>query len=110
MNELLSLILSWAAGVLLGAVFFGGLWWTVRKGLSSKRPALWFLGSQLLRTSVTLTGFYLVAGGHWERLLACLVGFICARFMVVRLTQSSDGHQTHSATKVRNARKAPHAS
>jgi F1F0 ATPase subunit 2 len=25
--------------VLLGVIFFGGLWWTVRKGLSSKRPA-----------------------------------------------------------------------
>ena len=103
MNELLSLILSWSAGVLLGAVFFGGLWWTVRKGLSSKSPALWFLVSQLLRMSVALTGFYLVAGGHWERLLACLVGFICARVVVARLTDSFDGHHLHIATKATHA-------
>ena len=64
------LALALAAGVLLGAVFFGGLWWTVRKGLSSEQPALWFLGSLLLRTSITLAGFYFVSGGHWERLLA----------------------------------------
>ena len=51
MNETLSLVLALVTGVLLGAIFFGGLWWTVRKGVSSKRPALWFLGSLLLRTS-----------------------------------------------------------
>ena len=99
MNEPLSLILSWSAGVLIGAIFFGGLWWTVQKGLSSRHPAMWFLISQLLRMSFALTGFYLVAGGQWERLLACLVGFICARFVVARLTQSSGGHQSHSTTK-----------
>jgi F1F0 ATPase subunit 2 len=86
MNETLTLALALAAGVLLGAVFFGGLWWTVRKGVSSKRPMLWFLGSLLLRTSVALAGFYVVAGGHWDRLLACLLGFISARFIVTRLT------------------------
>jgi F1F0 ATPase subunit 2 len=48
------------AGVLLGAIFFGGLWWTVRKGVSSKRPALCFFGSLLLRTSIALAGFYFV--------------------------------------------------
>ena len=40
MNEVLLLALALSAGVLLGAVFFGGLWWTVRKGVSSEQPAL----------------------------------------------------------------------
>ena len=62
MNEPLGLASALVAGVLLGAFFFGGLWWTVRKGLSSKRAALWFLGSMLLRMSVALTGFYFVSG------------------------------------------------
>ena len=78
MNETLSLMLALAAG-LLGAMFFGGLWWTVQKGVSSKRSALWFFGSLLLRTSIALAGFYFIARGHWERLLVCLVGFIMAR-------------------------------
>ena len=59
---------------MLGAIFFGGLWWTVRKGVSSKQPALWFLGSLLLRMSIALAGFYFVSGGHWERLLVCAPG------------------------------------
>ena len=103
MNDLQSFILPWTAGVVLGAMFFGGLWWTVRKGLSSRHPALWFLVSQLLRMSVTLVGFYVVAGGHWERLLACLVGFITARFVVARLTRSSGDNQTHLVKEVSDA-------
>ena len=42
----------------------------------SKQPALWFLGSLLLRMSIALAGFYFIAGGHWERLLVCASG-IC---------------------------------
>ena len=86
MNEFLTLSLALVAGLLLGAIFFGGLWWTVRKGVLSKQPALWFLGSLLLRTGSILAGFYFVSGGHWERLLACLLGFVMARFIVTRLT------------------------
>jgi len=86
MNETWILILAGVVGVLLGALFFGGLWWTVRKGTSSQRPALWFFGSFLLRTSLTLAGFYGVAGSQWERLLACLVGFVMGRLIVMRLT------------------------
>ncbi len=88
MNETISLILAGAAGVALGAIFFGGLWWTVRRGVSSSRPELWFLGSGLLRMSIALAGFYYVSGGQWPRLATCLVGFIVARFAVTRLTRS----------------------
>ena len=90
MNETLMLVLALVAGVLLGAMFFGGLWWTVCKGVSSQRPALWFFGSLLLRMSIALAGFYLVTGGHWERLLACLLGFVMARLIVTRLTRSME--------------------
>ena len=88
MNEALHLILALVTGVLLGAIFFGGLWWTVQKGVSSKWSALWFFGSLLLRTSIVLAGFYFIARGHWERLLVCLVGFVMARLIVTWLTRS----------------------
>jgi F1F0 ATPase subunit 2 len=85
MNENLMLVLALTAGLLLGAIFFGGLWWTVRKGMSYKQPALIFFCSMLLRTGVVVAGFYLVSDGHWRRLLACLLGFVIARFIVTRL-------------------------
>jgi F1F0 ATPase subunit 2 len=90
MNETLALVSAWVTGVLLGAIFFGGLWWTVQKGISSKRPALWFFGSLLLRTSIALGGFYVIARGHFERLLVCLLGFVIARLIVTRLTRAAE--------------------
>ena len=95
MNDTLMLALAWMAGGVLGAVFFGGLWWTVRRGVSSRRPALWFLGSGLLRMSIAVAGFYFVGLGHWERLLACLVGFVMARLVVTWLTRPSGETKTH---------------
>lgn len=86
-SDAIVLVLAGSAGVLLGALFFGGLWWTIRAALSSKRPALWFLGSFLARMGVVLVGFLVVAGGHWDRLLACLLGFIIARLLVTWLTR-----------------------
>lgn len=87
MPETLTLVLAFTAGGGLGALFFGGLWWTVRKGVSSERPALWFFGSLLVRTSVVLAGFYVVSGGQWQRLLPCLLGFVVAHRVVIRLTR-----------------------
>lgn len=86
MSEAMTLTLALLAGMLLGAMFFGGLWWTVSKGLASPRPAQWFIGSLLLRLGIALSGFYFAAGGDWKRLLACLLGFILARAIVTRLT------------------------
>jgi F1F0 ATPase subunit 2 len=103
MNETLTLVLAWVAGVLLGAIFFGGLWWTVRKGLSAKRPALWFFGSLWLRMSIALVGFYIVSSAHWKRLVVCLLGFVLARLIVTRLTRPPGENQTRSAQEARHA-------
>ena len=90
MTDALRLTLALVTGLLLGAIFFGGLWWTVRKGVSSKQPALWFLVSLLLRTGIALAGFYFVAREHWESLLVCLLAFVMARIIVTRLTQAAE--------------------
>lgn len=87
MNDSLNLVFALVAGIMLGAIFFGGLWWTVRKGVSSKHPAFWFFGSMLLRMCIVLLGFYFILGDNWQRLLAGLLGFIVARLIVMRLTR-----------------------
>lgn len=87
MNETLSLALAGLAGMILGTIFFGGLWWTVRFGLSSKQPAPWFFVSLLLRMSIVLVGFLVLARGHWQRLVAGLLGFVAARLIVTCLTR-----------------------
>jgi F1F0 ATPase subunit 2 len=92
MTEAAWLLVALAAGLALGAVFFGGLWWTVARGLGSRFAALWFFGSLLLRTGVALFGFYLVGRGSWERLVVCLAGFLIARLIVTRLTALAPTH------------------
>jgi F1F0 ATPase subunit 2 len=87
MTDTSILLLAGVTGMGLGLVFFGGLWWTVRKGISSRRPALWFIGSLLLRMGVVLGGFYLVFAGHWERLPVCLLGFLVAPLLVTRMAR-----------------------
>jgi F1F0 ATPase subunit 2 len=87
MNEAFDVVLALLAGLMLGMFFFGGLWWTVRKSLSSAQPALWLLGSLLLRTLAVLAGFYFAALGGWRQLLACLGGFLVARMTVTLLTR-----------------------
>ncbi len=103
MNEILNLLLALVAGFLLGAVFFGGLWWTVQKGLSSRRPAFWFLGSLLIRTSIAISGFYFASDGHWERLLICMFGFFVMRQVVVRLTRLPDEDPNQLTKEASNA-------
>jgi F1F0 ATPase subunit 2 len=88
MNETSAIVGALLAGVVLGMIYFGGLWWTIRKGLSSKRPAVWFIGSLLLRTTIALAGVYLVSSGHWQRMLACLAGLFLARAFVTRFAHA----------------------
>jgi F1F0 ATPase subunit 2 len=96
MSDALPLMAAAIAGVALGVLFFGGLWWTIPKGLASTAPALWFGGSFLLRTGVVLGGFYWAGHADWTHMVACLLGFVLARPVVLRATR-------------RRSREAPHA-
>ena len=88
MNDYVALTVVLIAGILIGGFFFGGLWWTIQKGLSSRNPVLWFFGSTLLRLSAALAGFYFIAGKDWRKLLICMLGFLIARLLVTRLTRT----------------------
>ncbi len=83
-------VLSVTVGFVIGLFFFAGLWWTVRRAVISKYPALWFIGSMLLRVAVTLAGFYWVSADQWWRLLLCTAGFIVARPVVSRTVNRPD--------------------
>ncbi len=86
MTGTLFLLCALLDGIGLGALFYGGLWWTLRRSLSSASIALWLPASFVLRTAVALAGFWFVADGEWPRLLACLLGFFIARITVEWLT------------------------
>lgn len=87
LEPVLAPLLASLAGGLLGLLFFGGLWWTLRRALGSPRPALWIGGSLIVRMAGVAAGFVGVSGGDWRRLLACLLGFLAARWWVVHRTK-----------------------
>ena len=94
------MVLAFMAGVALGTLFFGGLWYTVKKVVVAKVPALWIFGSFFLRMGITLVGFYFISSGNWKRLLICVAGFIAARFFVIQFTKSIDEKQVHLKKEV----------
>ncbi len=114
MNDLLpltfELTLVAAAGGLLGLFFFGGLWWTVRRAFESARPALWVAGSLLLRMAGAAAGFASVSAGDWRKLLACLLGFWAARWLVIRVTTRPAAPSAGAPRAAAPHPAAPHAS
>ncbi len=96
MSEIIEIGEAIAGGFFLGVLFFGGLWLTVVKCLVSKRPWVWFLISMVSRTSITLAGFYVLAGTSLKRLLFCSGGFIAARIFVVMFTKERRQEESKS--------------
>jgi F1F0 ATPase subunit 2 len=90
MNEALYMIVAFIAGLLLGTLFFGGLWLTVKKMVNARMPALLILSSFVLRAGVTLAGFYYISLGNWQRLLICVFGFIAARYIFMYFTKQAN--------------------
>jgi F1F0 ATPase subunit 2 len=105
MNDVATPILSVLAGVFLSVFFFGGLWWTVRRALSMRQPALLVMASMLGRSGLVLLGFYVVADGRWQNLLYCLAGFIAARLIVTRLLPADIAVDANPAGRI--SRHAP---
>lgn len=95
MSDEIRLSLDFLSGVLLGVFFFGGLWWTVQKGLVSQWPAFWFLSSLLLRTGVIVTGFLIVSQGKWLKLIFCFAGFVLARCCVMLTCSPSQANDNN---------------
>ncbi len=82
MNISLELLMAIITGLVTGVIFFGGLWWTVQRGLQSTRPAMVFLASFVVRAGLAMAGFYFAGAGDWRNFTACLAGFIAGRYLV----------------------------
>ena len=85
MNPTMLVLIAFAAGIFLGAMYFGTLWATVQVLAKSRRPMgllfFWFV----VRSSLVLGGFYLVWGSDLNRLIACVAGFLVARAVCVHI-------------------------
>lgn len=87
MIDILTYFGVFVGGMILGLVFFGGLWWTIQKGMRSRMPALWFGLSLFVRIGITLGGFYLLTRGHLLNFAFCLPGFFVMKMLIVHFTR-----------------------
>jgi F1F0 ATPase subunit 2 len=89
-----SLLFSWASvaalviGMIVGIIYFGGLWLTIRGMTHTQRPALLFIASFVARTAFSIAIIYWMMGrspdGSVVPLLLCVAGFLVMRTWLVR--------------------------
>ncbi|MEK6238668.1 MAG: ATP synthase subunit I [Planctomycetales bacterium] len=85
MWEWMSLLTAAATGMTLGGFYFGSLWWTVRRATQARRPSRLLIASFLIRVTVFAVGCAAVSGGRGEGVFACLLGFLAARAIAIRI-------------------------
>jgi F1F0 ATPase subunit 2 len=90
MSDILVWALAFTGGLIIGGIYFAGLWWTLRKSLGADASAALLPLSLVIRVAICLSGFYLIGAGDPIRILVCLLGFIVARFILLRLTRNID--------------------
>ena len=84
--ESASIVAAVCAGLLLGGLYFGGLWWTVRRMPLARHPLNLYFGSLIARLAILLAAFYgVLSYAGWAQLVAALVGFIAARLLLIRI-------------------------
>ncbi len=100
MGDVLLILFALVVGGVLGFFYFGGLWLTLRRLPGSRSPHTLALLSFFGRTVVVLLTIFLVAKESWQRIAACLVGFIVVRGVLIhRLKPPPSARETERARR-----------
>jgi F1F0 ATPase subunit 2 len=91
------LMISAMAGVAMSALFFGGLWWTVRDIEEREHPAALMMASFVVRTAIVLAGFYAIGQFGWEGMGVAAATFVATRFAVTRVLGPTTSPSTADA-------------
>lgn len=81
--NLIAFIVPAVTGLALGGLFYGGLWLTVARLLTSRDPSGFAVTSFFVRTAIVIAGFIWATAGQWQNAVACLVGFELARLLIL---------------------------
>lgn len=83
-----TILIGIGSGLLLGLIYFGGLWVTLKKMERWRRPWILVAGSFLLRNVIVLAAFYFLIMQHWSALIAAFIVFMITRQVIVHRTGS----------------------
>lgn len=89
MSDVLMLVAVLGAGMVLGVVYFGGLWATIQRLASARRPAVLAFTSFVLRTVVVVAGLTVLYSGDVRRLGIGVLGLLVVRTVAVRQARVS---------------------
>ena len=77
-------VLGFAAGMGIGALYFGGLWLTVSQVGRARRPYRLLAVSLVLRLAAVLAVFYILLPQGWVVLWTAMAGLLAARQLWLR--------------------------
>ena len=102
MSTVITVAVGVVAGVVLGLVFFGGLWWTTQRLVASSQPGILVSVSLLVRVAVLAAGLFLLAQVGSAALVAAVAGLLVTRIGLTRLAMN--GRLPQPATSKSTAR------
>jgi F1F0 ATPase subunit 2 len=77
------MVVGFIGGILLGIIFFGGLYWSVNQLSKVRYPAVLMIVSILVRMGILLLGVYLLADNSIKNVLAVVVGIILVKVIMI---------------------------
>lgn len=89
--SLVSAIVALMSGLLLGVIYFGGLWWTSMRVGTVRSPGPFFMVSFVVRMAILLSGMYWATRGRLLETTVCLAGVLVVRQLMVRRVRGSEG-------------------
>lgn len=82
-GDVLWIVVALVVGAALGLFYFGGLWLTLQRLPGSRSPHTLALASFFGRTAVVVGGIFAIGSQSWQRVAACLAGFVAVRMVMI---------------------------
>lgn len=77
------MLISFLIGLLLGSIYFGGLYYSTQKFNNAKNPALFMILSFILRMGFLIAGFYYLSKSGYKNILIGLLAVMLVRFFML---------------------------
>lgn len=75
--------MAFIAGIVLGVLFFGGLYLTVQNLAKTEHPSVLMMASLVIRMAILILGLYLVRGDSYLNIPLALMGILLVRIIMV---------------------------
>lgn len=76
-------MINFIIGVILGIIFFGGLYWTIQKLTEVRQPGFLMIVSLIFRMAVLVSVLYYVSRSGYKGILYALLGMLFVRIVMI---------------------------